>query len=476
MASNKAATSMFWAIGERFATQGTLFVISLILARLLSPSDYGTLSLLLVFTNLADVLVTNGLGEALIQKSDINQIDYSTMLSCSIALSSILYVLIFFSAPSIADFYGNANMCLYLRVLALRLPLSALNAIQKAYIAKNFLFRLQFSASFLSSLISGLAAIVAAMLGFGIYALIIQQILIVLMTTVLMAWLTKWTPRLKFVVGSARELLPLGIQFTSANLINSIYTEGRSLVIGKFYSSADLAFFNRGNQFPALIVGNLNTPISNVMLPLMAEKKDSQYALKSVLRKAMQLSAYLVFPMMGILAACAHPLVLVLLGQKWAECVPYLQVACLFYLFQPLQSMNWQALKAAGQGALCFKLEVIKKAISFIVLIMSIPFGVFAISLSSAFCGFVSMLINMTPNKKVLGYGIFEQLIDVLKPSIATLFSVVIALLLIHISNGNLISLIVAPLGSLGCYIVLSKLMNIEGFNLLMDKLSLRRN
>ncbi len=138
--------------------------------------------------------------------------------------------------------------------------------------------------------------------------------------------------------------------------------------------------------------------------------------------------------------------------------------------------MNWQALKAAGQGALCFKLEVIKKAISFIVLIMSIPFGVFAISLSSAFCGFVSMLINMTPNKKVLGYGIFEQLIDVLKPSIATLFSVVIALLLIHISNGNLISLIVAPLGSLGCYIVLSKLMNIEGFNLLMDKLSLRRN
>jgi len=137
MASNKAATSMFWAIGERFATQGTLFVISLILARLLSPSDYGTLSLLLVFTNLADVLVTNGLGEALIQKSDINQIDYSTMLSCSIALSSILYVLIFFAAPSIADFYGNANMCLYLRVLALRLPLSALNAIQKAYIAKQ---------------------------------------------------------------------------------------------------------------------------------------------------------------------------------------------------------------------------------------------------------------------------------------------------------------------------------------------------
>ena len=319
MASNKAATSMFWAIGERFATQGALFVISLILARLLSPSDYGTLSLLLVFTNLADVLVTNGLGEALIQKSDINQIDYSTMLSCSIALSSILYVLIFISAPSIADFYGNADMCLYLRVLALRLPLSALNAIQKAYIAKNFLFRLQFSASFLSSLISGLAAIVVAMLGFGIYALIIQQILTVLMTTVLMAWLTKWTPRLKFVVGSARELLPLGIQFTSANLINSIYTEGRSLVIGKFYSSADLAFFNRGNQFPALIVGNLNTPISNVMLPLMAEKKDSQNALKSVLRKAMQLSAYLVFPMMGILAACARPLVLVLLGQKWAE-------------------------------------------------------------------------------------------------------------------------------------------------------------
>lgn len=147
MASNKAATSMFWAIGERFATQGTLFVISLILARLLSPSDYGTLSLLLVFTNLADVLVTNGLGEALIQKSDINQIDYSTMLSCSIALSSILYVLIFFAAPSIADFYGNANMCLYLRVLALRLPLSALNAIQKAisqrtfYLDCNFLHR-----------------------------------------------------------------------------------------------------------------------------------------------------------------------------------------------------------------------------------------------------------------------------------------------------------------------------------------------
>ena len=470
----KVANGLFWSVGERVLTQGALFVISLVLARILSPSEYGTLAMLLVFINLADILVTNGLSEALVQRQGIERRDYSTIFLCGAALSIALYIVIFLAAPAIGSFYANEAMVLPLRILALRLPFSSLNAIQKAYVSKNFLFRKQFVASFAGSAFSGIVAISLALCGAGLYALVAQQFLTIVLTSVLLAILCKWLPGLEFSLSSCREVLPLGIQLASANFVNSLYTEGRSLVIGKFYSSADLAFYNRGAQFPSLIIGNLNAPIANVMLPAMSSVNDDRRRLRDVTRKSMQLASFLVFPAMGLLAACADALVRVLLTDKWAGCVPYLQMMCVFYLFQPLQTMNWQALKAAGEGALCLKLEVGKKAIGFALLFAAIPFGVSAIAAAGVIAGFISMIMNMAPNARSISYAIPEQLKDMAKPFVATAGLSCSAAAMGLLPLGSTLVLVLQILVGLGVYLALSRLMHIEGYESIVGELRAR--
>ena len=471
-----ATKSMFWAVGERFLTQGTLFIISLVLARILSPEDYGVLSLLLVFINLADVLVTNGLGEALIQKNEPGKVDYGTIFVTGLAMSILLYGLFFLVADAIAAFYGMGQIGSYLRVLALRLPFSSLNAIQKAYIAKAFLFRKQFVASTLGSLLSGACAIGMALYGFGIYSLIAQQLLSIVLTSLIMALQTKWLPQFTFSKQSFKALVPLGIQFCGASLINSIYTEGRSLIIGKFYSAADLAYFNRGNQFPSLVIGNLNAPISNVMLPVMCKVNGDKQRLKSVLQKAIRLSSYLVFPMMAILAGCAPTLVTVLLTDKWSACVPYLQLGCIFFLFQPLQTMNWQALKAMGEGACCLRLEIVKKVICFGWLFASIPFGVMGIAVASAVSGLFSMAVNIVPVKRLLNYGIKDQIWDIAKPALASGVCFLIMLLIGRVDMAPVALLAVQLLVGLAVYILESVVFKLDGLAVIRGELHSKKS
>ena len=417
---NQATKGMFWALGERFATQGTLFVVSLILARLLSPNDYGQVSLLLVFITLADVFVTNGISEAIIQKKDPSDEDYFSLLLCGLLLSIFLYLAIYFCAPIIAHLYKNNDMILLLRILAMRIPLSSLNAIQKAFISKNFLFQRQFIGSFFGSLVSGAIAIFAAYNGFGVYSLIVQQLLSVLLTTLFLSYLLKWNPICKFSYNACKELLPLGMQFSFASFINVLYDQFRSLLIGIFYTPSDLALFNKGNQFPSLIIGNLSVPICNVFLPVIVEVRSCKDRLRKVFSNAIQITSYVTFPFMSYMFLTAPELVEFLLGSQWSGCVPFLRLGCLFFSFQPLQSINWQVLKGLGQGTLCFSLEIIKKVIGFTLVILSIPYGVGAIALSSTLFGCISMIINMIPNKEFANYSVLDQIKDICMPLIVS--------------------------------------------------------
>ena len=419
----KAFTGFAWSVGERLATQGSLFVISLVLARILGPNDYGTIAMLLVFINIADVFVTNGLGEALIQKQKPSTVDYSTVFISGLLISALLYALLFIASPFIGDFYGDSRLSPLLRVLALRIPFSSMNAIQRAYVAKKLDFKKYFFASTFAAICAGGLGILFAVVGFGAYALAAQQLGNMILSTIFLFVQTRWRPSLFISSSSAKELLPTGFQLAGANLINVLYSEGRSLIIGKFYSADSLAYYNRGNQFPSLVVSNINAPISNVMLPVLSSVNSDFVRLKSMTRKSMQLSSFLLTPCMGVLFVCADPLVRCLLSDSWLNCVPYLQIGCLFYLFQPIQTMNWQALKAAGRSDLCLKLEIVKKIISFAVLFASVPFGVAAIAIGSAATGLISMIINMLPNGKVIGYPLVEQLRDLTPPLIFTFVS-----------------------------------------------------
>lgn len=473
MGGSKALSGFAWSVGERIATQGSLFVISLALARILGPNDYGTVAMLLVFINIADVFVTNGLSESLIQKNQVSESDYSTVFVCGVVTSILLYALLFFAAPAIGEFYGNASMPPLLRVLALRIPLSSMNAIQRAHVAKRLDFKKYFFASSLAAIFAGVLGIISALLGVGTYALAVQQIGNMLLSTLFLYVQTCWRPSFKYSNKSARELLPTGFQLAGANLINVLYSEGRSLIIGKYYSADSLAYYNRGNQFPSLIVSNINAPISNVMLPVLSAANNDNRRLRELTRKSMGLSAFLLTPCMGLLFVCSEPLVRLLLSDAWIPSVPYLQIGCLFYLFQPMQTMNWQALKAAGRSDLCLKLELVKKAICFSVLFLTVPFGVMAIAVGSAVSGFISMVINMLPNGKVIGYSFAQQMIDILPSLVFTVLSGALAYCMAEMLRGSaIVELILECVVMLLVYITLALVTRNKNLIYIVEKIN----
>ena len=477
---NKVVSGLFWTFGERMMTQGVSFVLSIILARLLMPNEFGVVALILVFINLANVFVSQGIGESLIQKKNTNETDFSTIFYCSLGISIFLYVLLFLSAPYIATFYDNSELVWVLRILALVIPFSSIRTIQEAYVSKKMIFKKFFFSNFGGTLVSGLIGILMAYYGFGVWALVAQYLINTVVGTIVLFFTVQWRPRLLFSINSAKELMGFGWKLMAANFINIVYNESRGLIIGKIYTMADLAYFNRGNQFPGLIISNINTTISNVVFPAMAEVNDDISRLKTVTRRAMKITAYLVFPLMIGLMSVANSLILVLLTEKWLLVVPFLQICCIYWLFQPVQTANWQAIKALGRSDLLMNLEILKKVIGVSILLLSMNISVYAIALSNAIFAGISMIINMIPNKKLINYSMTEQFRDLAPPlllsiamggiiyTISWISLPVIATLALQIVCGGIIYIGASYMFQLDSFVYLS--------NMIIKKISKNKN
>ncbi|MFC5446776.1 lipopolysaccharide biosynthesis protein [Paenibacillus aestuarii] len=414
----KVVSSMFWAFSERVMAQGISFVLSIIIARLLMPSDYGIIALVIVFINLANVFVSTGIGESLIQKKDADDMDFSTVFYCSLVLSLFLYVILFLFAPDIGHFYRNDELIWVLRSLALIIPITSIGTVQQAYVSKKMLFKKFFFSTLGGTIISGLTGVLMAYCGLGMWSLVAQYLINSLVNTIVLFFIVKWRPKLLFSINSAKALVGFGWKLVAANFINTTYGELRSLIIGKYYTMADLAYYNRGNQLPGLLITNIDTAIGKVVFPVMAESNDDIFRLKSLTSRAMKTTSYIIFPLMIGLMSVAHSLILFLLTEKWLFSVPYLQICCVYWLFQPMQTANWQAIKALGRSDLLVRLEIIKKIIGISMLLVSMNISVYAIVVSNAIFAGISMIINMIPNKKLMNYTMMEQFRD-LAPSLA---------------------------------------------------------
>ena len=410
---NGIVANLFWKFGERILAQGISFLVSLVLARLLLPSEYGTVALVLVFINLANVFVSNGLGEALIQKKNADDADFSTMFFCSLGLSIVLYVIMFFAAPLIANYYQDATLVSVLRVLALRLPLAAINTIQHAYVAKHMQFKKFFFSTLGGTLVSAIVGISMAYHGFGIWALVGQYLSNCFIDTVVLFFTVEWRPHLMFSLLSVKQLLPFGWKLMAAGFISSLYGELRNLVIGKVYSTEDLAFYNKGNHFPSLTVTNVDTSISSVLFPAMSSINNDPNHLRALTRKSMRMSSYVVFPMMIGMCAVGETMIRFLLTDKWIGCVPFLRLSCIYWMIQPLQTANAQAIKACGRSDIYLKLETAKKIIGVSLIFVTMRMGVMAVVFSNLLVAAISAIMNIYPNKKLIGYGYTDQFKDV---------------------------------------------------------------
>lgn len=469
---NKVVSGLMWKLLERLGVQGVQFVLQIILARLLDPEHYGTLSLMVIFTSLANIFIHSGLNSALIQNRDVTEEDYSSVLWVSLSISVGLYVILFFSAPWIADFYDMPDMIAPFRVLCFMLIPGAFNSIQLAKISREMNFKQVFKSNVVAIIIAGIAGILLAFLGAGLWALVIQSLTNVIVTCFVMWFTVKWRPKFVCNFNRIRILFSFGWKLLVSSLLDTLYQDLRSLVIGKKYDSGTLGYYNRGKQFPQFVINAINGAVQSVMLPAMSERQDNKNNVKSLMRNSISISAYIIFPMMAGLAAVAEPLVKVLLTDKWLPCVPYMQIYCFTLAFYPVHSCNLQAINAMGRSDLFLKLEIIKKTYGIIVLAIAVFCfdSPIAIAMTGVITTGLGWLVNAYPNKKLINYSYFEQICDIVPSFVMSLVMCGGVLLIGTMNLSTVLKLVIQILFGIILYLFLSVVFRPYPYRLLLDK------
>lgn len=411
-------SNLSWKFAERIIAQLVTFIVSIILARLLDPSHYGSIAIVNVFITFANVFVSDGLGSALIQKKNADVLDFSSVLYFNVFLSLLLYFCLFLIAPFISSFYGEGYEILtpVLRVLGIKLILAAINSVQHAYVSKHMIFKKFFYATLFGTIISAFVGIYMAYSGFGVWSLVAQYLTNSFIDTVVLNISLRIRLIKRFSFARVRDLFGFGIKILGSNLLITSYTQVRALIIGKLYTSKDLAYYQKANQYPELLVTNINTSIGAVLFPKMSREQDSIDKVRNTTRMSIRFSGYVMAPIMLGLLTVAKPLVLLMLTEKWLPCVPYIQLLCINYLFRPIHTANLQAIKAVGRSDIILKLEIIKKSIEIVTLLGVMWISVKAIVVNMAILATLFTIVNSFPNKKLIGYSYFEQLKDVSPP------------------------------------------------------------
>ena len=461
----KTVTGVIWKFFERVGTELVTFIVSLVLARILSPSDYGVIAIVSVLISLLNVFVTSGYGTSLIQKKNADDNDFNTIFTFSGILSIFLYLILFFSAPYIAKFYEKPILTVLIRVMGLRLPISAYNAIQYAYVAKRMEFKKFFYATLSGTIVSAIIGISMAVLGFGVWALACQYISLTLVNTIVLKLIVPWKYKPYYSHKLAVPLIKYGSNVLLATLMDTLYLEVRSLIIGKKYDTAALAYYNRGEQFPKLIALNMATTIDGTLMPAFCKIQDNIDTLRNAFRRSIQVSTTVVAPLMIGMAVVAKPMIIAVLTEKWVEAVPYIQIYCVSYMFNPLQSASNQIIKAVGKSRLFLYLDIFKKVIFLISLLFAINLGPIHIALTAVIVMVVSVVVNMIIMRKLLNYSFKQQIIDVLPQIILSVVMGIAIMPMKYVISQSIILLMVQVIAGAIIYILLYYIFRRDIFN-----------
>lgn len=435
--------SFFWKFFERISTQLVQFVVTIVLARLLLPSEYGTIALITVFIALCDVIIDGGLNTALIQKKDADILDFSTIFFFSLGMAGLLYGVMYFGSPLIAALYKQGELIPVIRVLSLSLFFSAINSIQRAYVSKKMLFQRLFYSSIGAIILSGAIGIYMAYHGYGVWALVGQNVSGQIFTTLIMWYTIRWRPIMQFSIERFKRLFSYGWKILGANFITALFVNVRKLVIGKFFTPASLAYYEKGEQLPAMFMNNMFTSVQTILLPTFSESQDDRQRVKAMMRRSTKLSCFFIYPMMVLMIVAAKPLVLFLLTEKWLPAVEFVQILCVANFFRPITLSNWEAIKALGYSGITLKLEITKKVADITILIISAMMGVYAIAWGCVLFNFLCVFINLAPNKKLLDYGVKEQIIDAVPTLLIALIMGAVVYWVQLMSMSNFLTIIV---------------------------------
>lgn len=475
LSSINVIKNFFWRIGESSGAQLVSFLVSIVLARLLAPEDYGVIALVTVFTSILQVFVDSGLGTALVQKKNADEADFSSVFYFNVLVCLTLYAGMFVAAPAIAKFYDNPIYIPLVRVLSLTLVISGLKNIQQAYVYRHMIFKRFFFSTLGGTIASAILGILMAYAGFGVWALAAQYVSNTAIDTLIL-WITvPWRPKKRFSWTKLKSLLSYGWKLLVSALLDTGYTSLWNLLIGKVYSSADLSFYDQGSKYPKAIIGTISNSIDSVLLPTMSIVQDDRAQIKSMTRRSIVTSVYVMAPLMMGLAGCAEPLVSLILTDKWLPCVPYMRIFCITYMFWPVHSANLNAIKAMGRSDLFLRLEILKKIIGIGLLLCTMRISVMAMACSLLISSVTSQIINSYPNWKLLNYRYLEQLRDIL-PSILLAVIMAVAVGAVPLLGyGNVLTLCIQiPLGAV-IYVAGSAIFRLESFRYLLNMIEDRR-
>lgn len=462
--STKIVTNFIWRFLERTLVQLISVIVLIFLSRVLEPVEFGTVAIVLVYINILQVFVDCGMASALIQKKNADDLDFSSVFYMNLFFCSLIYLIMFFLAPIIAQFYKMPELISVIRVLSIIIIIYGIRNIQQAYIAKNLIFKKLFYSTCIGSFIAAIISIYMAYNGYGIWALVLQYLVNTLVATIVL-WLTvQWRPKLIFSFNRLKELFSYSWKLLVSSLLDTTYNNLRQLIIGKLYTRQDLAFYDKGNMFPHAIVSNIDTSINSVLFPAMSAKQDNIETIKNMASNAMKISTYIIIPLMVGLAVCSEPIVILLLTEKWLPCVPYIRIFCVTFAFYPIHTVNLNTLKALGRSDLFLRLEIIKKIVGLIVLSIAMWHGAIAIAYSLILTSISSQIINSYPNRKLINYGYIKQLKDILPNITISCIMGVIVYSIIYLKLDSFVTLLIQiPLGIV-VYILISKVFQIYGF------------
>jgi O-antigen/teichoic acid export membrane protein len=384
-----------------------------VLARLLTPADYGIIAMITVFIAVASVFVESGFSTALIQKNKVSDTDYSSVFYLSLTIAGLLYLVLFFTAPWVAIFYNMPVLVWVLRLLAVSLILGAINSIQVAVLTREMKFYLTFKVSIITVFATGITGITLAYMGYGVWSLV-WSILVGQICSTIAFWFTvNWRPKLLFSWQALRTLFGFGSNLLGSGLLDTIFTNLYPLIIGKLFDATILGYYTRGRSIPGLAADSINGTIAGVMFPALSSCQEDRVRVKSIVRRMIVTTCFFVFPMMFGLAVIAKPLVLVLLTDKWLPCVPFLQLACVNFAFLPVTVANLQAITAVGRSDIFLILEIIKKSLILATILLTFRHGVMAMVIGQTILAPACILINGWPNKRLLNYSPYEQIKDI---------------------------------------------------------------
>ena len=455
----KTISGVLWKLSERVSGQIVSFIVSIILARRLLPEDYGIIALVSVFITICDKLVISGFATSLIQKKDADNLDFSTVFFFSVVMSLVLYTLLFFCAPLIADFYSaydRAMLIAVIRVMGIQVIATAVNSVQLAYVSRTMQFRKTLSASLTATVLSAAVGIWMAYTGYGVWALVAQYCINIVTVMTILWFVVRWRPDFAFSIQRFKALFSYGWKIFAASIIKVVYNDLRSLVIGQYYTAEDLAYYNKGQSFPQLVESNVSGTIESVLFPAISKRQTSKEDMLAILRRAIKTTSFILMPLLAGLAAVAEPLTVILLTEKWLPSVPYMQIICFTFMMMPIEVDNLQAIKAMGRSDIALKLEIIKKVIGVALLIASIPFGVTTIAISLLIGAVINAIVDAIPNKKLLGYGVGRQALDILPALLmsAAMFACVYPLAMLPL--GNVLTLVIQIATGIVVYVLLS--------------------